>query len=122
MIDKKQLKEDFKNFVPPKGIFVFRNKINGKVFIGSSLNLKNKDVRIKLMLNMGNHSIRGFQDDWTTYGEDAFDYEILETLELKDDPDYNYSSDLEILEMLWIDKFQPFAEKCYNLNDKIRLV
>lgn len=122
MIDKKKLKEEYKVSVPPKGVFVFRNEKNGKVFLGSSLNLKNKDIRIKLMLNTGLHYNKEFQTDWNTFGESAFVYEILETLELKDDPNYDYKNDLEILEMIWIDKFQPFLEKCYNKNEKIRIV
>ncbi len=122
MIDKKKLKQEFMNMIPPKGVFVFRNEKTGRVFLGSSLNLKNKDVRIKLMLTTGNHFNNALQVDWNNYGEEAFTYEEAETLALKDDPNYDYNEDLEILEMLWIDKFRPLAEKCYNQNEKIRLV
>lgn len=122
MIDKKKLKEAYKNMVPPKGVFAFRNTITGRVFLGSSLNLKNKDATLKMMLKVGNHFNCALQEDWNKYGEEAFVYEILETLELKDDPNYNYNEELEILEMLWIDTFQPFTEKCYNTKEKIRLV
>jgi hypothetical protein len=122
MIDKKKLKQDYLNMVPPKGVFVFRNEKTGRVYLGSSLNLKNKEVRIKLMLKTGNHFNNALQEDWNKYGEDAFTYEVAETLQLKDDPNYDYNEDLEILEMLLIDKFRPLAEKCYNQNEKIRLV
>ena len=122
MIDKKKLKEEYKNIVPPKGVFVIRNKQTGKVFLGSSLNLKNQFEQFKIMLNMGNHINSALQSDWTSYGEENFEYEVLETLEIKQEIDYNYSEDLEILEMLWIDKFKPFSENCYNKNEKIRIV
>jgi group I intron endonuclease len=122
MIDKKKLKEEYKNMVPPKGVFAFRNTKTGKVFLGSSLNLKNKDATLKMMLKVGNHFNRALQEDWNKYGEESFEYEILEQLELNEDPTYNYNEELEILEMLWIDKFQPFLEKCYNTKEKIRLV
>ena len=122
MIDKKKLKEEYKNMVPPKGVFAFRNIKTGRVFLGSSLNLKNKDATLKMMLKVGNHFNRALQEDWNKYGEESFEYEILETLELNEDPTYNYNEELEILEMLWIDKFQPFSEKCYNTKEKIRLV
>ena len=62
------------------------------------------------------------QSDWNTFGEEAFSYEILEKLEIKDDVNYNYDEDLQILELIWIDKFQPFSEKCYNKNERIRTV
>jgi hypothetical protein len=122
MIDKKKLKEEYKSIVQSKGVFVIRNKENGRVFLGSSLNLKNKFERIKLQLNGGTHPNSSFQDDWTKLKEDAFEYEILELLEIKDDINYNYSDDLELIELLWIEKFQPFSEKCYNKNEKIRMV
>jgi hypothetical protein len=122
MIDKKKLKEDYKNIVPEKGVFVIRNKNNGRVFLGSSMNLKNKFVTAKMMLNMGNFVNTPLQSDWTKFGEDSFEYEILETLKVFDDINYNYSEDLEILEMIWIDKFKPFTENCYNKNEKIRMV
>ena len=122
MIDKKNLKEIYKNMVPPMGVFSLRNNQTGRVFLGSSLNLKNKYERIKLMLGMGNHNNSELQKDWNNYGEESFTFKILETLEVKDDKSYNYSEDLEILELLWIDKFRPFSEKCYNKNEKIRIV
>jgi hypothetical protein len=122
MIDKKKLKEKYKHIVQPKGVFVLRNKVNGKVFLGSSLNLKNKDLTLKMSLRNGNHFNFALQEEWNKFGEGAFEYEILETLEIKDDPGYNYNEDLEILEMMWVDKFQPLTEKTYNRKEKIRLV
>ena len=89
MIDKKNLKEIYKNMVPPMGIFSLRNNQTGRVFLGSSLNLKNKYERIKLMLGMGNHNNSELQKDWNNYGEESFTFEILETLEVKDDKSYN---------------------------------
>jgi len=122
MIDRKKLKEEYKLQVQPKGLFAIRNEANGKVFLGSSLNLKSKFDRIKLMLNMGSYMNIELQEDWKKYGEMAFTYEVLETLEIKEDPNYNYNDDLEILEMLWLERFQPLSEKCYNKSEKIRLV
>jgi hypothetical protein len=122
MIDKKKLKEDYKNIVHEKGVFVIRNKNNGRVFLGSSMNLKNQYVTAKMILNMGRFFNADLQADWITYGEDSFEYEILETLKVYDDINYNYSEDLEILEMIWIYKFKPFSENCYNKNEKIRMI
>ena len=122
MVDKKKLKEQFKTMIPEKGVFIFKNKVNGKVFLGSSLNLKNKDISIKLMLKNGNHFNSDLQNDWNMFGEESFEYEILEKLELKDNPDYDYKDDLSILEMIYLDKFKPNQDNCYNKTEKIRLV
>jgi hypothetical protein len=123
MIDKKKLKEEYKNVIPEKGIFAIKNNKNGRVFLGSSLNLNGIFPKYKFMLNMGDYRFNEeLQKDWKKYGEDAFSYQILEKLELKEDINYNYDEDLKILEMLWIEKFQPFSENCYNKNEKIRTV
>lgn len=122
MIDKKKLREDYKSLINPMGIFAFTNKMNGKVFLASSLNLKNKDVRLKMSLNNNLYPNKEFQDDWNKDGESNFTYDVLETLEINDDPNYNYKEDLEILESIWIDKFQPLSENTYNKKETIRIV
>ena len=38
----------------------------------------------------------------------------------KDDPNFNLSDELTLLEMIWLEKLQPFGEKGYNLNSNIR--
>lgn len=122
MIDKKKLKEDYKNLIHPKGIFVIRNNISGRVYLGSSLNLYGILEKNRFVLNMGGHKNIELQEDWKKFGSDSFTLEIVETLPLKDDPDYNYKEDLQILEMLWIDKFKPLNENCYNKDERIRTV
>lgn len=121
MIDKKKLKEEYKLIVPPKGVFAIKNLKTGRVWLGSSLNIKNIFVRYQMSLNNGKHINSRLQEDWKTFGEESFEFVVLDTLELKEDPDYNYSEDLEILEMLWLDKFRPLDEKTYNKNEKIRV-
>jgi hypothetical protein len=122
MIDKKKLKEDYKNAVPEKGIFAIKNIKNGKTFLGSSLNLNGVWNKNKFGLEMGGHKNEALQKDWNALGEESFTFEIIETLKPNVDPQYNYDEDLKILEMMWIDKYQPFAEKCYNRNENIRTV
>jgi hypothetical protein len=121
MIDRKKLKQEYRSVIPPKGIFAITNTKSGKVFLASTLNLYNIIERVKFRLNTGNYVNEQLQKDWNS-GEAAFTIEILETLPLKDDPAYNYDEDLKILEMIWIAKFQPLAEKCYNETENIRLV
>ncbi|MFA6571307.1 MAG: GIY-YIG nuclease family protein [Bacteroidota bacterium] len=121
MIDKKKIKEEYKLVVPPKGVFAIKNLKTGRVWLGSTMNLKNIYIRYQILLNNGKHINSRLQEDWHTFGEESFEFEVLDTLELKEGPDYNYSEDLEILEMLWLDKFRPLEEKTYNKNEKIRV-
>lgn len=122
MIDKKKAKQEYRNRVPDKGIYAITNTRTGRVFLGSTLNLYNIAGRSKCRLNMGSHKNERLQKDWKIFGEETFTFQILETLKLTDDPAYDYDEDLQILEMIWIEKYRPFAEKCYNENEKIRTV
>lgn len=122
MIDKKKIKEEYKNTIPPKGIYIIKNNKNGRVFLGSTLNLHGVLNRNRFILNMGSHKNERLQKDWKTFGEETFTLEIVETLKIHDDPKYNYDEDLKILEMIWTEKYKPFSEKCYNTNDRIRTV
>jgi hypothetical protein len=122
MIDKKKLREDYRRAVPEKGIYMIKNLRNGRVFLGSSLNLHGVLNRNAFTLKMRGHKNSALQNDWNTLGEGAFQFEILETLKLQDDPAYDYDEDLKILEMIWIEKFRPFEKNCYNPTETIRTV
>lgn len=122
MLDKKKLKETYKNIVPAKGIFVIKNNKTGKVFLGSSLNLAHVFNRNKFVLNLGSHKNKHLQKDWSAFGEETFSFEILETLKISEEPNYDYDEDLKILELIWIEKYRPFSQNCYNENENIRMV
>lgn len=122
MIDKKKLKQEYRNTIQEKGIFAIRNTTNGRVFLGGVLNLYNILERNKLRLNGGSHYNERLQKDWKEYGEESFTFEILEKLKLKDDTTYDYDEDLKLLEMIWVDKFRPIAEKLYNEKEDIRTI
>jgi hypothetical protein len=122
MIDRKKLIREYRNKVHPKGVFAIRNRQTGRTFLGSTLNLYNIIERNKFRLNAGGHQNERLQKDWRTCGEGCFTFEILETLPLQEDPAYDYDDDLKILEMIWVEKFRPFSENCYNDNENIRTV
>jgi hypothetical protein len=43
-------------------------------------------------------------------------------VQLKDDLDFNLSAELTLLEMIWLEKLQPFGEKGYNASERIRQI
>ena len=54
------------------------------------------------------------QRDWNRLGADAFVFEVLDTLKPPDDqPDYDPTEDLAVLEVLWLERLQPYAEGGY---------
>lgn len=96
------------------GVFQIRNKFSGKVLIDSSINVPGKINRHTLQLKIGSHSNKTLQADWKEFGPDAFEFETLEPLEPRDDPNYDYAADLSVLEELWLERASPFGENGYN--------
>lgn len=60
------------------GIYKITNKINGKFYIGSSNNLRKRLQDHKRELRAGKHTNKHLQASWNKYGEDSFDFEVLE--------------------------------------------
>ncbi len=115
MKDKKKIIKEYKQSVQPMGIFQIRNLQNGKIFIGSSRNLNAALNRFKFDPEISCSVISRLKKDLKYYGADNFVLEIIDRLEPKKDPGYDYSEDLVELEQMWIDKLQPFGEKGYNI-------
>jgi group I intron endonuclease len=113
-MDKKELKKQYKQSLPPMGIYKIENLINGKVLIGSSKNLPGKANSYRFQLKQGSHMNRGLQRDYIQFGEENFDFSVVDYLEPKDGPDHDYTGDLTALEEMWLEKLQPYGEKGYN--------
>ncbi|MFI5252384.1 MAG: GIY-YIG nuclease family protein [Bacteroidota bacterium] len=121
MKSKKDLVREYKERKKPAGVFQVKNIANGKVLLGSSLNLEGALNSHKFMLTIGKHRNEAIQKDWDKYGPDKFIFEILETVKVKeDDPDFNISDELTLLEQIWLEKLQPFGDKGYNTDSRIR--
>lgn len=121
MIDKNEIKRQYKETVQPMGIYQMRNLSNGKIFVGSSKNLRAKQNSFQFQDKLGAHESSEFLEDYNKYGRDNFAFEILDYLDPKEGPNYDYTKDLETLLELWIEKLQPFDEKGYNKIQKRNL-
>lgn len=120
MIDKKGAILEYKMSHRPMGVYQIRNTVNGKVWIDSSNNVPAKINRYRAQLAAGSHPSKPLQSDWKEFGETAFAFETLEPLEPRTDPNYEYKSDLEVLEDLWLEKLEPYGDKGYNVRKKTR--
>jgi len=117
---RKELNREYTERIKPAGVFQVRNMTNGKVLLGSSLNLEGPLNRHKFMLKTGSHLNKALQKDWDELGSDQFAFEILEEVHQSDDPKFNLEDELTLLEMIWLEKIQPIEQHSYNLNEKIR--
>ncbi len=120
MKSKKDIKREYKERAKIAGVFQVRNTANGKVLLGSSLNLDGPLNSHKFMLSIGSHRNKALQQEWKEYGADKFVFEILEVVKIKNDPNFNLCDELTLLEQIWIEELQPFGEKGYNPDSKIR--
>ena len=119
-LDKKKAIRDYKLSHRPMGVFQIRNKTNDKVFIDSSLNVPGKVNRHKFALNAGLHAATGLQKDWSEFGEDSFEIELLEDVLPRTEPNYDYAADLTTLEDLWLEKLEPYGDAGYNARKMTR--
>jgi hypothetical protein len=86
---RKELQRDYKERVKPSGVYQVKNLANGKVLLGSSLNLEGLLNRNRFTLRNNSHTNKELQKDWNELGPDQFVFEILEVVQVQDDPNFN---------------------------------
>jgi len=66
------------------GIYKIENKINGKLYIGSSKNIENRFKEHKTMLKNNKHHSSHLQNSWNKYHENNFLFDKIENVEKLD--------------------------------------
>ncbi len=94
-------------FPSTAGIYQILNTVNGKIYVGSSVNLQKRYMSHLCELNKNNHSNKHLQRAWNKYKEHNFDFEILQLVK-------NPKSLIEC-EQFWIDKTNCVNQK-YGYN------
>lgn len=120
MSSRQELKRAYQERPKQAGVFQIKNVASGKVLLGSSLNLDGALNRHRFMLSIGGHPNKELQQDWSRLGAEAFVCEVLEVVKLAEDPHFNISDELTLLEQIWLEQLQPFGERGYNRDARIR--
>lgn len=60
------------------GIYSITNIVNGKTYIGQSVNLEDRVIHHRSELRHNRHSNTYLQNSWNKYGEDCFSFNVLE--------------------------------------------
>ncbi len=120
MKTREELKREYRERRKEAGIFCIRNTVNGKVLLGSSLNLDGPLNSHRFMLTIGKHRNEELQSDWNTLGPEAFVFEILEKVRQTDEPEFNIADELTLLEEIWWEKLLPTGKLGYNHDRRIR--
>ena len=90
------------------GIYAIRNKVNGKQYVGSAVNIARRFTDHVKLLNRKDHHSVALQRAWLRYGGDAFELVILEIVR---------DADMLIRrEQHWIVHGCGFGEAGYNMS------
>lgn len=100
------------------GIYQILNIKNGKRYIGSSVDIELRWYNHRKELNEGIHHSPYLQSAWNKYGEDSFEFSVLQPI----DPQIYEKVELDKLirteEQYYLDLFLPFGENGYNIAVK----
>lgn len=89
------------------GVYCIRNEIDGKCYVGKSTNIPKRWKEHKALLRKGHHHNKHLQCAWNCYGEDSFNFMVLE---------YANPEELGELEIAYISKHKAFGENGYNFT------
>lgn len=90
------------------GIYIIKNLINNKIYVGSSQNIKRRFYLHKHYLSKKEHTNIHLQTAWDLYGEENFSFYVLQAIESKEQ--------LCMVEKYYIDLFDATnREKGYNI-------
>lgn len=112
---KTELKHEYKMNPRQGGIYMIKNNVSGKIFIGCGPNVEAQMNKQMFLLNINTMPVEELQKDWNKYGADKFTFEALDRLKLKEGMSMrDYKSELLLLAEMWIDKLKAKGENGYN--------
>lgn len=105
------------------GVYMIINKMNHKIYIGESFDIKQRLKQHKQDLLNNTHHNYFLQKDFNNYGKNVFKYRILQELydiETKEDKFFTKQSLLLMLENSYIKKYQNEGYSLYNIEDTLQ--
>lgn len=94
------------------GVYKLTNKLNGRIYIGSAREFKERWKTHTKRLKNGTHSNKFLQADFSKCGEDVFIFEVIEVIE---GPQENRL----LVEQRYIDQYYDEQKQCYNLTRSV---
>ncbi len=102
------------------GIYTITNTVNGKVYVGSTVNFASRWYWHKFGLKHGNHGNPHLQRAWNKYGPEMFDFAVVEVCP---------KESLDQQEGVWMGDLKAFThgynlvrivEGCHTLSDEVK--
>jgi group I intron endonuclease len=89
------------------GIYCIKNTVNGRVYVGSAINVERRWREHGAALSKGTHDNAILQRSWMKHGPDSFLFSVIEYVADK--------KDLIPREQFWINKMNAIGERGYNM-------
>lgn len=89
------------------GVYRWLNLVNGKIYIGSSVNCSKRKSQHVDALNKGTHKSKHLLSAWKKYGSEVFWFSVVEITEATKEA-------VLAAEQKWLDAVKPFGENGYN--------
>jgi hypothetical protein len=113
---RKELKLAYKLNPRPMGVYQIKNTVNGKILIGSSMNLPGKKNSVRFQLELNGFFNKAVQADWNTYGPDVFAFDVLETIKPQEIQEEDWRKAVTALEEKWLNTLKPYGNNGYNVR------
>jgi hypothetical protein len=111
---RSEIRRLYKQNQPDMGVYQILNRVNGRIYVGSSQNLAGTRTSRMFQLRMGKVVFsRELQKDLNEFGAASFEFSILGILDRQEAGDHVEQS-LAALQLHWLEKLQPFGESGYN--------
>lgn len=114
---RRELTRQYKDAMPPMGVFVIRNLANQRLFVGASANVEGAMNRIRFELGLKSHRNIKLMQDWMRWGPENFRFEVIDRVKKRDDPDFDYAGELAALLQMWREELPCRGENGYNSED-----
>ncbi|MES2743500.1 MAG: GIY-YIG nuclease family protein [Pseudomonadota bacterium] len=114
MSDKRALRNQYKETKVPMGVFVIKNTLNQRVYVGAATNVEGAINRNRFELTMKTHRNKKLLQDWLEHGAEHFVFEVIDTITQRDEPNVDYESELAAMREMWREEYQSYGENGYN--------
>lgn len=94
------------------GVYKITNKLNGRIYIGSAKEFKNRWKQHSKSLEKGKHHNKHLQASYNKHGKENFIFQILEVVE-------GTTRQRRKIEQKYIDQYIDNWELCFNLNKHV---
>jgi len=104
---RRELSRRVRDAFPPMGVYAVRNLATGRVRVLASRHVPAALNRLRFELKLGSHTDKALQAEWNALGPARFALEVLELVRERDQADFDYAAELDLLLQLHRDELLP---------------